>query len=350
LRPITKGDNKIRIRDIAEQAKVSIATVSRTIRSPHLVAVNMRARVEESARTLGIELRQQRKRRILGYLFCNADLLHPFHTRVLVGAEEYCSSHGYCLLILRLQYSVHSIWRDIPLPPLLQHSREIGGFILAGTNFPNLLELLTNKRIPFAVLGDNVVGQWFSEKCDCVSNDLHQGSYDVTKHLISLGHRAIWFIGNMRLPWFISYLSGYQRAMTDNALPVLVKEVESLDHFEVGYLGTKGILRETLGVSAIFPGTDQAARGAYRALRELGLRIPQDISVAACNDTEAALLDPQLTSVREFPGEVGSTLASLVINRIETPGSPPRQVVVPTQLIIRESSIHTREWSKLAPK
>jgi LacI family transcriptional regulator len=294
---------------------------------------------------LGVELHQQRRRKILGYLFCNTDLLNPFQTRVLIGAEEYCSSHGYCLLILRLQYSVHSLWRDIPLPPLLQRSRDVGGFILAGMNFPNLLELLNSKRIPFAVLGDNVAGQWSAEKYDCVSNDLHQASYDVTKHLISLGHRHIWFIGNTHLPWFDSYLCGYERAMRENSLPILLRRVESVDQFEIGYLGTKGILREVCSVTALFPGPDQAARGAYRALREIGLQVPQDVSVVACNDTEGAFLDPPLTTVREFAKEVGSTLASLVIDRIETPGSPPRQVIVPTQLIRRESSAPPREPS-----
>ena len=337
--------NRVRLKDIAERADVSLATVSRTIHSPNTVSVEIRARVEESARMLGVDLHQQRKRKIIGYLFCNSDLLNPFQTRVLIGAEEYCSSHGYSLLILRLQYSVHSLWRDIPLPPLLQRRREVGGFLLAGLNFPNLLELLDSKGIPFAVLGDNVAGQWSAEKYDCVSNDLHQASCDVTQHLISLGHRHIWFIGNTQLPWFNRYLTGYQMAMTENSLPLLVRRVESVDQFEIGYLGTKGILREAHTVTAIFSGTDQAARGVYRALREMGLQIPRDVSVVACNDTEGALLDPPLTTVREFTNEVGGTLASLVINRIETPGSPPRQVIVPTQLIKRESSVPASEPS-----
>lgn len=338
-------NKKIRIEDIARQASVSLATVSRVIHSRDKVSAEVRARVEDAAKKLGVELHGRARRRILGYLFCNADLLHPFQTRVLIGAEDYCSSHGYCLLILRMQYSAHSHWRDIPLPPLLQQSREVGGFIVAGMNFPHLFELLSSKRIPFAVLGDNVIGQWSREKYDSASNDLSQGSREVTEHLISFGHLHIWFIGNTRLPWFDRYFDGYQRAMSEASLPIHCRRVESVDQFEIGYLGTKGILREGSPVSAINAGTDQAARGVYRALRELKLRIPQDVSVVACNDTEGALLDPPLTSIREFPEEVGSTLAKLVINRIENPGSPPRQEIVPTQLIKRESSIFIGEPS-----
>jgi len=91
-------------------------------------------------------------------------------------------------------------------------------------------------------------------------------------------------------------------------------------------------------VTAVFAGSDQIARGVYEALRQSGLSIPEDISVAGFNDTEGALLDPPLTSVREFPEELGKHLAEFALRRIQQPDREPQQIVIPTKLVIREST------------
>jgi DNA-binding LacI/PurR family transcriptional regulator len=100
----------------------------------------------------------------------------------------------------------------------------------------------------------------------------------------------------------------------------------------------RSILTQRQPVSAVFAGSDQIARGVYEALRQAGLSIPDDISVAGFNDSEAALMDPTLTSVREFPEELGKHLAEFVLRRIQKPDRDPQQLTIPTRVIVRQST------------
>jgi DNA-binding LacI/PurR family transcriptional regulator len=76
----------------------------------------------------------------------------------------------------------------------------------------------------------------------------------------------------------------------------------------------------------------------YESLNQAGLRIPDDISVAGFNDSEASLMDPPLTSVREFPEELGKHLAEFVLRRIQEPDRKPQQLTIPTRVVVRGST------------
>ena len=115
----------------------------------------------------------------------------------------------------------------------------------------------------------------------------------MTRYLIGMGHRHIWFVGNTRLPWFVRCFDGYSRAMKAAELAPRQSTIDSEDDTEVGYLGTKSLLARGEAVTAIFSGNDPTAHGVYKALRDSGLRIPEDISVTGCDDTVGALLYPQ---------------------------------------------------------
>jgi len=91
-------------------------------------------------------------------------------------------------------------------------------------------------------------------------------------------------------------------------------------------------------VTAILAGSDTVAAGVCGALREAGLSIPGDISVMGFNDSEGALFHPALSTVREFPEELGRHLASFLVNRIQNPTLPPQTLTIPTQLIERQST------------
>ena len=109
------------------------------------------------------------------------------------------------------------------------------------------------------------------------------------------------------------------------------------DGGQLGFLGAKSILSRREPVTAIFASADEVAYGVYTALRGAGVAVPGDISVVGFNDTQGATFFPALTSVRKFPEELGRHLAEFTINRIKQPGSPLRQLVIPTQLVVRES-------------
>jgi len=116
-----------------------------------------------------------------------------------------------------------------------------------------------------------------------------------------------------------------------------MSEIHSDDR-QLGYLAMRSVLSRRVPVTAVFAGSDPIARGVYDAVRQSGLKIPEDISIAGFNDSEASLMYPPLTSVREFPEELGRHLAEFALKRIEAPEREPQQLTIPTRVIVREST------------
>jgi DNA-binding LacI/PurR family transcriptional regulator len=170
-----------------------------------------------------------------------------------------------------------------------------------------------------------------------VYSDDVQGAFDLTAQLIAEGHRDIWFIGDVELPWYARCAEGYRQSMMQGGLEPHFSEIHSDDH-QLGYLAMRSLLSRHEPVTAVFAGSDQIARGIYDALKQAGLAIPDDISVAGFNDSEGALMDPPLTSVREFPEELGKHLAEFVLRRIQKPDRPPQTLTIPTRVVLRQST------------
>lgn len=329
---------KLGLRQIAEAAKVSLATVSRVANGNTRVDPKLQKRVREAASGLGIDLSSRNKSKGLVFLLSNRDMLHRFHSRILIGAEARCAARGWDMLFLACRYSLNAAWKELHLPQVVQRRDMVRAVILAGTNSHNLLELLGHQGIPFVALGNNVVPkEGCDEHFDAVFSDDIQGAREMTVYLQQLGHEEIWFVGNLSLPWATRCYQGYRQAMEGTGLSPHLSDIDSADDVEVGYLGTKSLLSRSLPVTAILGATDEAAQGIYRALTERGLQIPDDVSVAGCNDNLGGLLSPPLTTIREFPDLLGKRMVDLVLDRIAHPDLPPRQITVPTELIKRGS-------------
>jgi DNA-binding LacI/PurR family transcriptional regulator len=325
------------MRDVAEAAQVSLATVSRVATGTGAVSIEVREQVKKVAQGLGVDLARSNKPKIVAFVLSNRDMLHPFHSRVLVGAQKHCAARGWDMLFLSFDYSSTTPWNELTLPLILKRRDIVRAAILAGSNSQNLMLSLTRRGLPFTVFGNNVVGEWNPEKYDVVWDNDIEGAYEITRYLQSIGHRDIWYVGNCQLPWFARCYSGYCRAMEDAGLPPRLGGQHSQQADEIGYLATKSILAQHEPVSAIYAGSDPTARGVYKALRDCGIRIPDDVSVVGQNDTESAGLHPLLTTVREFPEQVGSYMAEMVLTRIAQPDLMPQKVTIPTELVKRES-------------
>ena len=326
-------------KDLAKLAKVSPATVSRVAKGQVNVDPAIRARVRKAADTLGIDLEQKRieKANIIGFMLSNRDLLHNFQARILFGSQTYCASQERELLFMSFRYSSSTPAKDLHLPNILSQPGIVRALILSGTNSPNMLNALRERDMPFAVLGNNVIGEWDHTEFDTVYSDDVQGAFELTSHLITGGHRDIWFIGDVELPWYARCAEGYRQCMQQAGLEPRMSEIHTDDR-QLGYLSMRSIILRGEPVTAIFAGSDQIARGVYEALRQLGLAVPDDISVAGFNDSEAMLMDPPLTSVREFPEELGTHLAEFVQRRIQKPDREPQSLTIPTRLVIRQST------------
>jgi DNA-binding LacI/PurR family transcriptional regulator len=333
--------SKSTLQAVAKLANVSPATVSRLVNRTTPVSAEVECRIREAASRLGFDLNRKRSSRLIAFLLGNRSLLHPFHSQVLLAAEAYCASQDYNLLFFPLHYSASQHWTKLHVPRVLYRPDMIDGFIVSGVNYQNVLDLLTDIGLPFAVLGDTVQGEWKSGEYDSVCVDDRNGAYELTRYLQNLGHTRIAFVANNRLAWFQRRCESYLRAMKEADLDPLIAEIDSDHEYEAGYLAMKQILAQRpRPVDAVFGGSDAICHGIYAALREAGLTVPEEISVCGFNDTpEATVLYPPLTSVRVFPELIGRQLAEMVLARIANPGGPTQQRVIPTQLVKRESCL-----------
>ena len=330
-----------RFYELARIARVSPATVSRVAAGLKTVDPDIRAKVRTAAAKLGIDLEKRRddSNRVIAFVFANRELSGTFQARVLAGAEGYASTHGWELVFLTFRYSVNVAAGDLHLPQILTRRSPARGVIVTGSNSVSFLQALRDREIPFTVLGNNLLGplaQPAESHWDMVCSDDDQGAYDATRYLITHGHRHIWFIGDDRRPWYVVRGQAYRRAMAEAGLEPRVIELHS-DAAQLGFLGAKSILSRREPVTAIFASGDEVAHGVYNALRGADITIGRDISVVGFGDTLAPTFFPALTSVRKFPEELGRHLAEFTINRIKNPSSPLRQLVIPTQLMVRES-------------
>ena len=343
--------SKLGLREIASAAQVSIATVSRVLNGSNRVDPAIRKSVLAAAAELDVDLSERNKSKALAFLLSNRPMQHVFHSNILLGAEAYCAARGWELMFQSSSYPPQVSGKELHLPKVVQRHDIVRGVILAGTNSANLLELLTYQRIPFVVLGNNVLGDFERENYDAVFSDDIRGGQDMTRHLISLGHRQIGFVGNIGLPWFARCYEGYCRAMEEAGLQKQVSSIDSEDEIEIGYLGTKSLLAKGEPVTAIFAGNDPTAHGVYKAVRDSGLDIPGDISVVGCDDTVGRWLYPALTTIREFPEQLGKKMVELLIDRIANPNQERQQLVVPTELIKRDSCrpILPQQDAEIAP-
>lgn len=330
------SNKKVTLQDVARTANVSAATVSRVANGNSKVEPDIQMRVLAAARQLGIDLMSSRKNRSIAFVLGNRDMLNEFQSQVLMGAESYCTKRGWDLQFISFVSDLGVPAQNLQLPEALTRQNRTGGVILSGTHSASMLSALSQKRIPFSVMGNNIVGNWRPEHYDCVTTDDVHGASEVTNYLISQGHRTIHFIGDQRFPWYARCAAGYRLAMIDAGMEPRFSDIHSEDR-ELGYLATKSLLINGQRPTAIFAGNDQAAAGVYEALQESGVRIPDDVSVAGFNDTIGTVLHPALTTAREFSKEQGRHLAEFVLRRIQEPDQPPQQVVIPTELIRRDS-------------
>ncbi len=330
-------ESKVKFKHIAENAGVSLATVSRVFSGNQRVSREIYERVAQAAKDLGLDLQKEPASPTVAFVLSNRNMLHGFHSRIFYGANEFCAAHGAGVLFLSFDYSALVPWNELILPRVLRRRDVVQAVILAGTNSENMMIALKQEGIAFATLGSNILGAIQDGVYHTVETDDVQGAQDITFYLQTLGHSDIWFVGNIGLPWFSRCYKGYSQAMENAGKVPRLSGFASADDRETGYLGAKAILSRGEPVTAIFAGTDMVAEGVYTALADYRLRVPQDISVVGCNDTISAILRPALTTIREFPEQLGKQLAEMAIGQVARTAPVPYRVIIPTEIAKRES-------------
>ena len=326
---------KITVHDVAKQAGVSTATVSRVINDNDAVSPELKAHVREVINELGYRpnkaahhLRSGKVKRV-GVLF--ADIRNPFFTSVLAGIENYLHEAGYALILGNSNEDAKI--ESMQLQAFLDEG--VAGIILSsvtnsGTQYQQVLDagipILAIDRIPRNL------------KVDSISIDNVRAAKQAALHLINLGHEKIAFIGG---PEHIStaYLrkKGYLEALEEHPD---IKPVIELGDFRQsgGYQATRNILAAHNDISAFLVANNLMTLGALQAFNEKRILIPEQIALVGFDDMPwATSLQPPLTVVAQPTYDMGKIAARLLLDRIKNPDSPIQQVTLETELIIRES-------------
>ncbi len=332
------------MRDIAVQAKVSISTVSAVINKKPCVAEPLRQHVEAVIATLGYNRNphatnlKSRTSNTIAILIPNITSI--FFPEILKGIERGAREHGMSILICDTNKSIVDE---------KEYMRILKNYWVKGIVLDTLVNLDIDHEYRHFLCedliernGTTIVLMESTSTYRClpsVSVDNTKGGYDCTNHLLQLGHRCIAHItGNPQLRFSQLRTQGYRDALDTYGIAFEPSLVADGDFSPLsGYAATKQLLQEGGGFSAIFASNDQMAVGAIKALKESGLRVPEDVAIVGFDNTfVATLIDPALTTINVPRFRMGHEAARMITDRELLMGS--NNIVLEGNLIVRRSS------------
>lgn len=326
------------IEDVAYLAGVSIATVSRALRGLPDVAPTTRARVLAAAETLDYVASPFAARLATGRTATIGAIL-PFVNRwffgeVLAGAESVLRDADYDLLLYNLD---DVAGRDRFFTQMPVRRRVDGILVISMLLSDHELAALMALGVPLAMVGNGAAG------AHSVHIDDTAGARAAVEHLLGLGHTRIGLIGGrlddpLRFTAAEDRHEGYLQALAEAGIP-RTPGLEAIGYVTVD--GGEEAMTSLLGLAqrptAVFVESDDMAYGAMRAIRRAGLRIPEDVAVIGFDDhVTAELLD--LSTVRQPVQEQGAGAARALLDAIADPSATPRELVLATRLIVRNST------------
>ncbi|MGE5498995.1 MAG: LacI family DNA-binding transcriptional regulator [Syntrophothermus sp.] len=333
----------VTIKDVAEKAKVSIATVSLVIHNHQRISPETRHRVNKAIQELnyhpsrnarGLATKQTGN---IGFLLTEDHFLRsePFYTRIFLGTEFGARDFGYYMLLTTIP-SDFTI--DKPLPRFVLE-RTVDGIIIAGKVPDDIITIFADNDLPM-VFTDYYPA---SENYPVVLIDNFSGGIHATQHLINLGHRRIAFIGgDIQHPSIRDRFQGYKFALETAGISSAPEKYiidESYPSRENGYNAIRRLWENNKDFTAVFACNDAMAIGVMQFLKEKGYRIPKDISLIGFDDVEAGLLlDPPLSTISVPKVEMGIEAVRLMNAYLQEKNKSPKKVLVPAELIKRSST------------
>ncbi len=326
------------IRDVAKRAGVSAITVSRSMNNSGVVNPATRERINKAIEELhyvpNTLARSFRSKQTCLMALVLPDITNPFWTTVARGIEDTATRNGFHVILCNTDESPEKEANHLSV--LLQ--RRVDGIILAPTTDDKKRVLpLKQHSMPCVLLDRRVEGF----KCDTVVSNGRAGAMKMIQHLIELGHRRIAIVaGPVAISTGQERVEGYRRALQKSGVPIREDYILRGSYNEAsGYQLTQRLLGLSPRPTAIFAGNNFLAVGALRALREVGLRIPEDVSLAGFDDIpQGSLISPALTVVSQPAYEMGVSAAESLISRVTGKyRGKPREIVFDTGIIIRES-------------
>lgn len=346
-----EGSKAITIYDIAREAGVSAATVSRVLTK----SANVRPEKKEKVQAL-IEKYNFRpnalakgladtKSKVIGIL--SADVRNPYYAELFVSCEQAAREAGYSVLLFN---TLGEIDLEERMLEKLQAQR-VDAIIQMGGRVDDLVSNLEYVELVNQVMASVpvvVTGKLEGTACSMVRID-SMGAMDLLMdHLIGLGHERIAFVGgNMAVLSTYEKLLRYKQVLKENNIPYDRELIlEGSYNEKSGYEQMNRLFEKNIPVTAVVAVNDFAAAGIVRSIMEHGYRIPEDISLVSFDNTYIAeLMIPWLTSIDYDYAEFGRKLVKTAVDEIEG-GEGRRFVTVTPVLIERESSGRARAVQK----
>jgi LacI family transcriptional regulator len=327
------------IKDVAREAGVSYATVSRVLNDYEHVKPDKRQRVLEAMDRLGYQVNLQARSLVVGRSQLVGMLVHnlgnnPYAAQIVQGIDQELALTDYNLVL----YTTHqNTAKEVDFVDNFTQRMVDGLVLVIPLNPETYLPKLRERGFPYVIIADTEKLDPFSPMVGITN---HQGVYDGMRYLIELGHERIGYISGH--PLFLSAaerFEAYKAALADHGLrfdPDLVRS--GAYQYRPAYEATHELMRLPNPPTAIFAANDLSAQGVYDAARSLELRIPDQLSVVGYDDVpQAAFLYPPLTTVRQPLLEMGRGAARLLLDMIANPGQPVQSVLYETSLIVRDS-------------
>lgn len=323
--------------DVAKLAGVSVATASRALSNPDLVAERTREAVSRAAAACGyrpnLVARSLRKRRCDTILVLIPEIGNEFYPLIISGMESYARSKGFSII---LGMTSNRVDIEHSYLDLLAAQRADGLVILDG-GIDQLLKTGVNPTGPTVQVLE----------CTCplsmpaVRVDEHSIAEQAVAHLAGLGHRRIAHIAGSSDSYVATErLAGFHAAMAARQLPVADGLICRGDYtHDGGAAAMEWLLGSNQPPTAVFCANDSSAIGAIRACQARGFRVPEEVSIVGVDDTsQASLVQPALTTVRQPRAEIGTRAMELIIALIRKDRNVERQVILPTELVVRQST------------
>ena len=331
--------DRLTIIEIAKDAGVSRSTVSRVINDDpnvraetrkHVRAVMQKRNYLPNAAARGLAAG---KTRILGLVIpmrVSALFVDPYFPQLIQGISNACNQNDYStmLWLAEPEYERRML-RQIVSSGLID-----GVVIASALNDDPLIEALRQNAVPFVLIGRHTT---YSD-INYVDVDNRVAARDAVMYLLRLGYKRVATIaGSLKMIAGADRLSGYKDALKARGIspdPALIVESDFTE--AGGYEAMLRLLRQN--PDAVFVANDVMALGAMRALREAGKRVPQDVALIGFDDMPfAERTEPPLTTVRQPIQRTGYVATELLIEVLNARDSAPRRIVLPTELVIRES-------------
>jgi LacI family transcriptional regulator len=343
----SKSSNRpepVTMRDVARAANVSQSTVSRVLsRAPSRVPISedTTQKVLAAIKELGYHPNQYarslrgQKNYMIGIMV--ADISNPFYHPMVRAVQDVAFQHRYDVMIAN---SDHTREKELLFCESILR-RPVDGVIMIPYHLTDedLDDLIARTGVAIGVVGNHIR----HPNVDVAFGDDTQASYEAIRWLIEQrGHRRIAMIcASHKFPVIVRRYGAFRRAMEEAKLPVPAEYVAEGDwSVESGRRAIRTLLKLPVPPTAVFAANDVMAIGALEAAEEMACRVPEDVAIIGFDDIpDAQWVRPKLTTIAQYPGEMGRKLAGALFERIEGGDDYPQQIFeVPCRFIERESA------------